>query len=113
MSDETNGNNSRLDRIEAVINELAEQNKRSERVLTEKIQELVHAQMRNEAKPDNYAEQAKKYRQESDERFARMEKHLEHLTQLAGFFGGKSFEFDDKIKKVGEILLTGDNKSAA
>lgn len=124
---ETNGNNGnenneRLDRIEANLE-----------AVTEKMRELVHAQMRSESRNEafqvrNQEFQAKQeafqvrnlefqaemntYRQESEKRLQNTEKNLNYLTQLVRAFGDKSFEFDDKVKKVGEILLSDEQKAA-
>lgn len=95
MSDINNGN--RLDRIEAALE-----------TVVENLSKLTEAHLKHEfttverrAKTETEFED---YRHESEERWRRMEAHVSHLTELVRIFGDKTFEFDEKMKRVKEVL---------
>ena len=89
MSDDTNGNR-RLDRIEQTIEKLAEAQLKHEFAATK----------RDLKQEKELAE----YHKQSEERFARIEAVLTHLTQLVGIFGDKTYEFDEKMKRIKDTL---------
>lgn len=89
MSGETNGNG-RLDRIEQTLEKLAEAQLKHEFAATKR-------DLKQE-------KELADYRRQSEERFARIETVLAHLTQLVGIFGDKTYEFDEKVKLVKDAL---------
>jgi chromosome segregation ATPase len=115
MSEQNNGNDERLDKLETNLAEMEQAQKEAfaklstfedrQNYLSEKIAELVHAQMRSEAKAEKEMSAIRQTQ-------AQTQTHLDHLTQLVRFFGDKSFAFDGKVKKVGELLLSDETNAA-
>lgn len=122
---ETNGEKS----IVEMLTEMAEQQRAAsarletveekQQYLDDKMQELVHWQMRSAARADEYRQEvAKEMRQRSakhDQEIAEIraiqaqtERHLQHLTQVVRFLGDKTIEFDGKFRRAGEVFTAGE-----